>query len=267
MARRKLSRKTPRGPSPQQPDGSIDPAGTEAAETPQQAETPLPAESTAVATPRPPSPFWVGLISAAIVVHLLALFVSYSALIEPSSTHSSLLDLASPYLRSTHFSADGRRFYLAHATPDEQPHRLQFASAGKDGDLVIDRQTEWTTVQPGGIAGLAASDRYGRWMALAATLAQSDRPSLAAALLMPLISADPSIDAVRVVRLPTQLTTVADDSAPPVYLARVVRSGDQVRLVSIGAKRLSTYARDPETGAETEADAAANAPVGEAAKP
>ena len=180
------------------------------------------------------------LISAAIVLHLFALFLSYSAIIEPSTTHSSSLDALAPYLRTTHFAADGRPFYLAHATPDEQPHRLQITSDRGDTTVPIDAQTKWTTVEPGGTAGLASSDRYGRWMGLVATLAQSDQPSLAAALLMPLVAADPSIDAVRIVRLPTELTTAADDSAPPVYLARVIRGADEVRLVSIVSKRLTT---------------------------
>lgn len=183
------------------------------------------------------------LISVAIVVHLFALFLSYSAIVEPSSTHSSLLDALSPYLRSTHFAADGRPFYLAHGTADEQPHRLQFASADDSKMLQIDLQTRWTTIEPGSVPGLAASDRYRRWMGLVATLAQSDQPSLAAALLMPLVSADDSIDAVRIIRLPTELTTAAEDAAPPVYLARVIREDSGVRLVSVQSKRLTTSPR------------------------
>ncbi|MCO8121469.1 hypothetical protein NHH03_06955 [Stieleria sp. TO1_6] len=194
-----------------------------------------------------PPPWLVGCISLALVFHLGALFLSYSAIIEPSSTHTRLLNKLTPYLRATHFSADGRPFYLAHATADEQPHRLQVATGLSSSDsnpVVIDLETQWTTVQPGGIPGLAAADRYRRWMLLVATLAQSDRPSLAAALLMPLVAADESIDAVRIVRLPTELTTAEDDAAPPVYLARVVREGDQVRLVSIQSKRLTTFPRE-----------------------
>jgi hypothetical protein len=183
-------------------------------------------------------------------LHLVAVFLSYSALIEPSSTHSRLLSVVDPYLRMTHFAADGRPFYLAQGTADEQPHRLQVAS-GNAGDgaasFEIDVQTEWTNVEPTGVPGLAASDRYERWMRLVAALAEADRHSLAATMLMPLIVDDPSIDAVRIVRLPTELTTVADDAAPPVYLARVVRRGDVVRLVSIESKRLTTFQRKPQS--------------------
>lgn len=194
------------------------------------------------------------LISIALAFHLVAITLSYSAIIEPSSTHSGLLGRLAVYLRPTHFAADGRPFYLAHATPDEQPHRLQIAS-GRDGALEIDNQTQWTTVEPAGSPGLAASDRYARWMTLAATLAEADRPSLAAALLMPLVAEDDSIDAVRIIRLPTQLTTTVQDAAPPVYLARVIRETSEsgpasVRLVAVQSKRLTTYSR-PDILADT----------------
>lgn len=210
------------------------------------------------------------LLTLALVLHFSALFLSYSAIVGPSSTHSRLLDAMSPYLRSTHFSADGRPFYLAHGTADEQPHRLQFASAIDSKPLSIDLQTRWTTIQPAGVSGFAASDRYRRWMGLVATLAQSDQPSLAAALLMPLVSADDSIDAIRIIRLPTELTTAAEDAAPPVYLARVIRDLDQVRLVSIQSKRLTTSPRNPATeqpAVNQTLSGASNAAAGEQTNP
>lgn len=176
------------------------------------------------------------------ILHLVALAISYLAIVGPSQTHSSALSTAAPYLRSTHFAADGRRFYLAHGTPDEQPHRLQYTTIA--ANQPIDSTTEWKTVKPSGIPGLASSDRYQRWMILAATLAESDQPSLAAALLLPLVQQDESISAIRVVRLPTELTTAADDSLPPPYLARVVRGEGQIRLVSIQSGRLTTSRRE-----------------------
>lgn len=260
MARRKPSSKTPRkNPTGGDASDSVDlEAAVSQNESPnaggQSVERDVPKSRNTPAPAIQASPKITGPISVAILLHLAALLLSYGAIIEPSSTHSKLLDAATPYLRSTHFSADGRPFYLAHATPDERPHRLQYASGGTDGEVVIDYQTEWTTVDPSGIPGLASSDRYGRWMALVATLAQSDRPSLAAALLMPLVSADDSIDAIRVIRLPTELTTAEEDAAPPVYLARVVRGAGSVRLVSIGSKRLSTYPRLPAESPESDSD-------------
>ncbi len=198
-----------------------------------------------------PSPTTRIVISGLVLLQLTGLLVSYTAIIEPSMTHNQLLALLTPYLRATHFSADGRRFYLAHATPDEQPHRLQVAGANEFPSFEVDPRTEWTTVEPAGIAGLAIQDRYARWMALAAMLAESDRTSLTATLLLPLVDDDSQIDAVRVVRLPTQLTTVADDSRGPVFLARVIRDDDAVKLVSIQPKRLTTYSRRQSEGAGT----------------
>ncbi|WP_143543673.1 hypothetical protein [Rhodopirellula sp. MGV] len=197
-----------------------------------------------------PSPLVRNILGVFAVAHLVALFVSYSAIIEPSALQSSLLDTLAPYLRGTHFAADGRRFYLAHATPDEQPHRLQVASTKPRVPLTIDSQTEWTTVDPSGIPGLAAWDRYNKWMTLAATLSESDQRSLAAALLMPLIRADKTIGAVRIVRLPTQLTTAEQDAAGPAYLARVVRDGEQINLVSIESQRLTTSPRTEREAAQ-----------------
>lgn len=175
------------------------------------------------------------------VAHLIAVAFSYLAIVEPSSIHTSILASSAPYLRSTHFAADGRRYYMAHGTPDEQPHRLQYATL--DDQQAIDSNTNWETVKPSGIPGLASSDRYQRWMILTATLAESDQPSLAAALLLPLVKQDDSIDVIRVIRLPTELTTAADDSAPPPYVARVVRDENQTRIVSIQSPRLTTSRR------------------------
>ncbi|KAA5543688.1 hypothetical protein FYK55_10855 [Roseiconus nitratireducens] len=189
-------------------------------------------------------------IGSLLVLHLAALFVSYAALIGPSSTHSQLLDLLSPYLRTTHFAADGRPFYLAHATPDEQPHRLQVATLSGTSNR-LDATTPWRTIEPDGPAGFASSDRYHRWMALAATLNGSEQPSLAAALLLPLVRSDESIDAVRIVRLPTELTSAVEDAAAPPYLARVVREDQEIRLVAVQADRLTTFPRDEKASSTT----------------
>lgn len=187
------------------------------------------------------------LLVGLVVAHLGLLFLSYTAVVGASAGHLRWLSAAAPVLRTTHFGADGRPFYLAQGSSDEQPHRLQFATNPVSGStLKIDAQTEWTTVEPSGLSGFASNDHYRRWMSLVATLAESDQPSLAAALLMPLVdhqseSNSPRIDAVRIVRLPTQLTTAVEDAAPPAYVARVVRNGKDVRLVSIQPTRLTTF--------------------------
>ncbi len=205
-------------------------------------------------TPHRPNPATQRLLLGLAVAHLGLLFLSYTAVVGPSAGHSRWLSVLAPLLRTTHFGADGRPYYLAQGTPDEQPHRLQFVSLpDNESELKLDAQTQWTTIEPSGFAGFASHDHYRRWMRLVATLAESERPSLAAALLMPLVnnqseSDGPKIDAVRIIRLPTQLTTAVDDAAPPAYIARVVRSvrkdgGNDVRLVSIQPTRLTTFSQ------------------------
>ncbi|MEM6473146.1 MAG: hypothetical protein AAF802_26530, partial [Planctomycetota bacterium] len=66
-------------------------------------------------------------------------------------------------------------------------------------------------------------------------------------MLVPMVQNLDNIDAVRIVRLPTQLTTAADDSAPPAYVARAVMDEtQQVRLIAIESPRLTTQVRSVE---------------------
>ncbi|MEO1614246.1 MAG: hypothetical protein AAFV88_00265 [Planctomycetota bacterium] len=203
----------------------------------------VPANS--VAATNLPGPIVRRTLVALVVIHLLIIGLSFSAIVQPGATHNQLLQVASPYLRGTHFAADGRPFFLAHGTPDEQPHRLQVADSGDSvgSQFVFDVTTDWKNVQPDFFPGLAASDRYQRWIVTAATLAATDQPSLAAMMLQPLLQKNPSNDAARIIRLPTQLTTAEQDAAPPVYLARVVRDDEQLDLISIESPRLTTQAR------------------------
>ena len=87
--------------------------------------------------------------------------------------------------------------------------------------------------------GFAESDRYARWLATAATLAENDQPGLVAELLLPVVQADTSIRAVRIKRLTTDLNTTLDESLPPPYVARIVRSAGNVSLVQLQPARLS----------------------------
>ncbi|MEL6107178.1 MAG: hypothetical protein AAFU85_14140 [Planctomycetota bacterium] len=59
----------------------------------------------------------------------------------------------------------------------------------------------------------------------------------------PFVQDQAAVDAVRVVRLPTLLTTDEDDRSPVAYLARIVRDGESVRLVAVQPKRLTTFER------------------------
>jgi hypothetical protein len=89
-------------------------------------------------------------------------------------------------------------------------------------------------------------------MNLITTLAETDQVGLTATLLLPLVESDPTIDAIRVVRLPTELTTAAQDAQRPVYAARVVRESDGVELVALEPRRLTTAPRRPADDAPAE---------------
>ena len=179
--------------------------------------------------------------------HLIAIGVSFTAVVEPSIVHQRLSDLFHPYLRPTHFSADDRPVYLTHGDSDDQPHRIQVTKqpvSGLDGSEDVD----WRAVGPGetgGFAstpGLAVSDRVSRWLATAAMLAENDQPSMVADLLLPVVTSEPGITAVRIVRYPTDLNDINTGITVP-YLARVLRSGDSVSLVQLQESRLSAQPR------------------------
>jgi len=179
--------------------------------------------------------------------HLVAIGVSFTAVVEPSSIHQRLSDLFHPYLRPMHFSADDRPVYLTHGDSDDQPHRIEVTKqpvSGLDQSELVD----WRAVGPGeaqrfaSMPGLAVSDRVARWLATAAMLAENDQPSMVADLLLPVVVKDPEITAVRIVRYPTDLNDINTEITVP-YLARVLRSGDSVWLVQLKESRLSAQPR------------------------
>ena len=205
------------------------------------ADAPAADESTRESNLDPLPPAWVrNLLTIVALVHLFAVAISFSGVVEPSETHSLLLRLLDPYLRATHFGADDRPVYLAHGGPLEQPHRLQIS---RRGDIA-----KWHTIEPEGFPGLARSDRYARWISTIVSLAENDQPGLVAVLLSPEIrrinQSDPEhpTEQVRIIRLPTELTTVVDDAAPPPYVARVLSRKDRVDFIRINEDRLNAKA-------------------------
>lgn len=191
-------------------------------------------------------------VSIWLPIHLFALLVSFSAVVEPSSVQVRFQDLFRPYLQATHFGADDRPLYLAYGDSSEQPHRLESTEVEiTSGDADVDwqsvhfREDDVTTFSfvggPAATAGLAVSDRYGRWLSTAATLAENEQPSLVAELLVPVVRSDEAIRAIRIVRMTTDLSaTVEEDNYP--YVARVIRDGNRVSLVQLQPSRLSAKA-------------------------
>ncbi|NND96901.1 MAG: hypothetical protein HKN47_06180 [Pirellulaceae bacterium] len=185
------------------------------------------------------------LLTIGLLVHFAAILTTLSSSVDASQIQSSLLSLLHPYLQATHFRVDGDPIYLSHGERSEQPLRLQFAGVAQSQDASADGQTireatQWTSVGPLGVSGMAANDRYARWMSTLVTLAENDQPSLVAEMLLPLLRNNSSVYAVRIIRLPTELSTVADDALPPPFIAKVNRQGDSVSLIRLAEERMST---------------------------
>ncbi len=186
-------------------------------------------------------------LSIWVTFHLVAIVVSFTAVVEPSSIQQRLSDVLQPYLRPTHFSADDRPVYLTHGESDDQPHRIEVTTqrvTGVDASPGLD----WRVIGPANadsfssIPGFAVSDRVARWLSTAAMLAENDQPSLVADLLLPVVANEPSIQGIRIVRYPTDLNDINTGTTVP-YLARVVRAKDRVSLVQLKESRLSAQPR------------------------
>jgi hypothetical protein len=195
-------------------------------------------------TEETPSPVVRWALTFWVVFHLTALVVSYTGVVEPSSLHARLMTVIHPYIRPTHFAADDRPVYLTHGGSDEQPHRIQVTTRPV-ADINSAGESQWVTVGPGeggGFAstpGFAVSDRVARWLATAAMLSENDQPSMVADLLLPIAESDPKIQAIRIVRYPTDLSDVTAEVEAP-YVARVIREGGAIALVQLKERRLSS---------------------------
>ncbi|QDT13124.1 hypothetical protein [Planctomycetes bacterium K23_9] len=198
------------------------------------------------------------LLSIFVLFHLVAVAVSMTAVGASSQTQAWLNGVLQPYTMPTHFRTQGERVYLASGEAIENPHQLQvlYVSDATKDDAIgsLDASLAWEVMPSQGIPGLAVDDRYARWISTMVTLIDSGSPSLIAELLLPIIRSDDSILAVRIVRLPTQLSLVTDAEPDPVYVAAVARSSDSVSLVRIDELRLRTMSRDEGWEAEGGSD-------------
>lgn len=186
-------------------------------------------------------------LSIWVTVHVVAITVSFTAVVQPSSLHRRLSEVLQPYLRPTHFSADDRPVYLTYGEADDQPHRIE-VTADRVTGVATSGDLKWQVIGPaqgGGLsstAGFAVSDRVAKWLSTAAMLADNDQPSLVADLLLPVVANQPSVQGVRIVRYPTDLNDINTGVTVP-YLARVVRDQGRVSLVQLRESRLSAQPR------------------------
>ena len=70
-------------------------------------------------------------------------------------------------------------------------------------------------------------------------LSENDQPCMVADLLLPIAESDPKIQAIRIVRYPTDLSDVTAEVEAP-YVARVIREGGAIALVQLKERRVSS---------------------------
>ncbi|MFK8110907.1 MAG: hypothetical protein AB8B91_01820 [Rubripirellula sp.] len=176
-------------------------------------------------------------LTVGVCFHLLAIWISFTSVVEPSSLHGQLAQSLRGYLQITHFGADDRPVYLAYGDPQEQPHRLEVATSAMSG-FGSREALDWQPAGPEAVGGMAVSDRLHRWLSTAAVLAENQQSSLVAELLLPIVQADPTLTAIRIVRLPTDLSDFNAEQET-VYIAHVARDQDRVSLVQLQPTRLN----------------------------
>ncbi len=194
----------------------------------------------------PPSLLTRRMVTVLVVVHLVAIASSMLAVVGSSQTQADINRLLRPYTMATHFRTQGEPVFLASGESIENPHRLQILKSSRpDADLPnLEDDSDWVTIEPQGIGGFAANDRYSRLMGTVQTLVENLSPSLVAELLLPEVRQDPSIVAVRVIRLPTVLSLDEESQPEAIYLAAVSRAEDAVALIEIDEFRLRTMNLD-----------------------
>lgn len=191
------------------------------------------------------------LISIGGILHFIAISLSMTAVVASSDTQAKLNGWLQPYTMPTHFRTQGERLFLTAGEESESPLRIQVQrkSSKPYTPNPLDDETIWETIQPPGVPGLGANDRYTRWLASVMTLVNSESPSLVAELLLPMLRGDESMTAVRIVRLSSDLSLDYDlgdeakyNNVP--YTAVVVRDGENTSLVRVNEARLSTFRKN-----------------------
>jgi hypothetical protein len=191
-----------------------------------------------------PSVVMMRFISAAAVLHLIVIAISYLAGVRASGVQGQIIDTLSPYLSTFHLAAngnaadavaaDGVAFYLARGDGGERVYRLQVASGEKP------EESQWRPASWVLEGGGERARRYQRFLAAIAELGASDQNALAGRLILPAMQRDPDADWVRIVRLPNLMTNIVQDAEPPPYTAAILRQGDSIRLVRVAQPRLAS---------------------------
>ncbi|MEM9644171.1 MAG: hypothetical protein AAF989_04175, partial [Planctomycetota bacterium] len=109
--------------------------------------------------------------------------------------------------------------------------------------------------------GMGTSDRRQTFLRSAVVLSEAEQFGLVAAWMEPALETLPDAKIIRLIRVPSLLSSVTDDSAPPPYTARVLRSGfdgdpksgGRARLVHVEEPRLVAIANGEPANGEPEA--------------
>lgn len=197
--------------------------------------------------PSGPGPQLKAFLACFLAFHFLALLVTFASVIEPSELHAAIDEKLSLYLQNANFSTDERPVYLASGSSTEQPFRFQSTTVDPHLDAsILEAGLEderWTTIAPPGPAGGLGNDWYARWLKNATILAEAQSSGAVAELLLSKVPDDESVKAIRIVRLPTELTTAEEDLRPAPYTAFVSRHDGKVALVQAVKSRLATQKR------------------------
>ena len=182
------------------------------------------------------------LISAGILLHLIAIVASWLGANQWCGPYLSFAEPLRPYCQATHFRIDGEPIHLTGGSDLESAFRVQVKRHGSQ------QRDSWKTIQPTGIAGLGGNDRYQRWVTTLLTLVEADQPSLVAELLLPVAARDERIVAIRIIRVDG-----SENEVLPVYVAEVTRGSrsSSLALVQVPDPRLRTFrSRQPKASAE-----------------
>lgn len=192
-------------------------------------------------------PLWAArLVSTWTFFHFALIAISYASIVAPSVMQQRIINAFGPYLAIAHWDADDALLSFSDASPSEKTHVLSTSSA-----VSPETEEDWNNLAPeltdtrsrGGVKGGDRQRRWQRFLSTVAELGEREQGGLVAWLIQPVAQLQPTATHLRITRESDLMTTVVDDSAPPPYLAAIVRESNQPpRLIQAAPKRLASPA-------------------------
>ncbi len=179
-------------------------------------------------TPLPP--LWaIRAMTTFILLHFALIAISIIATVAPSGLQGRILDGAAWYLLPTHLSADGISIDVGRGDTVEQFHRVEVGEGPGESWVTWGAGHDPSPAIESAISGGLRQARWQRYLASVAMLGENQQSALAAWLGEPLAAELVASSAFRIVREPTLMTNVVQDSAEPPYTAAVVKDSRGVR--------------------------------------